>query len=48
LAGVSGEYVIVLVAEYAESEVGGVRNIDNIMMAEKSVRGSGPVGFRTS
>jgi hypothetical protein len=43
---VTGEDVIVLVSEYAESEIIGVRDVDAIMMSEESIGVDGPVGFR--
>jgi hypothetical protein len=43
---VTGEDVIVLVTEYAESEIIRVGDVDAIMMSEESIGVDRPVGFR--
>ena len=46
LSGVSGEDMVMLVAEDTEPEVIRVRNIDEVIMAEESVRSNGPARLR--
>ena len=46
LTRVSGENVIVLVSEYAESEIVRVGDVDTIMMSEEVVGANGPIRFR--
>ena len=41
LTGMSGENMIVLIAENTEPKVVGVRNVDKIVVTEKSVRSDG-------
>ena len=46
LSRMSGKDVVMLVAENAELEVIGVRNIDEIVLTEKPIRSDGPAGLR--
>ena len=46
LTGMSGEDMIVLVAEDLEPEVVSVRNIDEVIMSEKTICSNGPSGLR--
>ena len=42
LTGMSGEYVIMLVAENMETEVVRVRDINEVILTEKTIRSDGP------
>ena len=46
LAGMSREDVVMFVMEDVEPEVVSIRNINEAVMAEKSVSGNGPMGLR--
>src|SRR5271168_2771574 len=46
LTRMSGKDMIMLVAENTEPEIVGVRNIDEIVVTEKSVRSKGPTRLR--
>ena len=45
LAGMSGEDMVMFVMENMEPEVVGIRNINEAIMAEKSISGNGPTGL---
>ena len=38
--------MIVLITENAESKVVRIRDVDAVMMSEKTISGYGPIGFR--
>ena len=46
LSGVSGEDMVMLVAEDAEPEVIRVWNVDKVIVMEEAVRSNGPAGLR--
>ena len=46
LTRMTEENVIVLVAEYTESEIIRVGDVDKIVVSEETIRGNGPVRFR--